>query len=168
MLKKQTEGNIYKARLVARGSEEIKKDNIRNDSPTCCKKNFIIILSMFFFLFEWKIYSLDIKSAFLQGQTVNRNVFLKSSPEVDTIKLWKLLVTVYGLCDAPRAWYLKVKEVLEKAGARKSKLDDAVFHSGNNKLEGILSCHVNDFVWGGTNNFMKKVINILKHIFDQL
>ena len=92
---------------------------------------------------------------------------LKLPPEVDTINLWKLLVTVYGLCDAPRAWYLKVKEVLEKAGARKSKFDDAIFYwYHNDKLEGILSCKVDDFVWGGTNNFIKKVINVLKQTFS--
>ena len=76
-------------------------------------------------------------------------------------------MTVYGLCDAPRAWYLKGKEVLEKAGARKSKFDDAIFYwYCNDKLEGILSCHVDDFVWGGTNNFIKKVINVLKPTFS--
>ena len=92
---------------------------------------------------------------------------LKLPPEVDTINLWKLLVTVYGLCDAPRAWYLKVKEVLEKAGARKSKFDDAIFYwYHNDKLEGILSCNADDFVWGGTNNFIKKVINVLNRHFQ--
>ena len=35
--------------------------------------------------FEWKIHSLDIKSVFLQEQPINRNVFLKPSPEVNTI-----------------------------------------------------------------------------------
>ena len=34
--------------------------------------------------------------------------------EEDTKNLWWLLITVYGLCDAQRACYLKVKEVLEK------------------------------------------------------
>ena len=28
----------YKARLVARGFEELDKDNTRTDSPTCCKE----------------------------------------------------------------------------------------------------------------------------------
>ena len=47
----------------------------------------------------------------------------------------KLLVKVHGLCDVLRVWYLKVKDVLEKAGARKSKFDDAIFYwYSNNKL----------------------------------
>ena len=49
--KNKTKGNIYKARLVAQGFEEI--DNIRKDSPTCCKENFRIIL-LIIVSFEWK------------------------------------------------------------------------------------------------------------------
>ena len=56
------------------------------------------------------------KSAFLQGQSINREIFLKPPKEAGSDKLSKLLITVYGLCDAPRAWHLKIKEVLEKSG----------------------------------------------------
>ena len=154
--KNKIKENIYKARLIARGFEEIEKDNIRKDSPTRYKEILSIIVS-----FEWKIYSLDIKSAFLQGQPISRNVFFNPQHEVDTINLWKLLVTVYRLSKAPRARYLKVKEVLEKAGARTSKFYDGMFYwYHNDKLEGILSLHVDDFFWGGRNNFVKKVINV--------
>ena len=72
----------------------------------------------------------------------------------------------YELCDAPREWYLKFKEVLEDADAQKSKFDYAIFDWHNNgKLEGILSCHVDDFVWGGTVNFMHKAVDVLKRTF---
>ena len=78
----KTKENIYKARLVSRSFEQIEKDNIRKDSPTCCKENFRVILSIIV-SFEWKIHSFGIKSAFLQGQLISRNVFLKPPPEVD-------------------------------------------------------------------------------------
>ena len=96
---------------------------------------------------KWKIKSLDIKSAFLQGQPINSEIFLKPPKEAGTDKLWKLLITVYGLCDAPRAsQYLRIKEVLEKSGMLKSKFDDAIFYWFSNwKLEGLLYRHVDDF-----------------------
>ena len=50
-----------------------------------------------------KIKSLDRRSAFLQGQPINREIFLKPPKEAGTDKLWKLLITVYGLRDAPKA-----------------------------------------------------------------
>ena len=54
----------------------------------------------------WTIHSVDVKSAFLQGKEINRDVYVKPSQEAETDKLWKLKTTVYGLCDAPRVWYL--------------------------------------------------------------
>ena len=42
-------------------------------------------------------------------------MFLKPPKEAGTDKLQKLLITVYGLCDAPRPWYLRIKEVFKKS-----------------------------------------------------
>ena len=36
----------YKAHLVAPGFEELDRDNIRTDSPTCCKENFTLVLTI--------------------------------------------------------------------------------------------------------------------------
>ena len=83
---------------------------------------------------------------------------MKPPQEAGADKLWKLKTTVYGLCDDPRVWYLSVKGVLLKAGVVKSKLDDSVFYwQKGGKLEGLISCHVDDFFWGGTKSF-KKII----------
>ena len=97
----------YKARLVARSFEELDRDNIRTDSPICFKEKFRLVLTIIV-SHKWKFKSLDIKSAFLQGQPINREIFLKPPKEAGTDKLWKLLITVYSLCDAPRAWYLRI------------------------------------------------------------
>ena len=76
----------YKARLVAGGFEELDRDNIRTDSPTCCKENFRLVFTITV-SHKWKIKSLDIKSAFLQGQPINREIFLKPPKEDGTDKL---------------------------------------------------------------------------------
>ena len=104
---------LMTARLVARGFEEEDKEKLRTDSPTYCKEKcqvlFAIIASD-----HWKINTLDIKAAFLQGQKVNRELYLKPSIETGTDKLWKLQTTVYGLGDSARVLYLRVKEELIK------------------------------------------------------
>ena len=98
-----------------------------------------------------KIKSLGTKSEFLQGQPINKEIFLKPPKEVGTYKLWKLLITVYGHCVAPREWYLSIKEVLEKSGMLKSKFDNSIFYwLSNKKLEGVLRCLVDDVVWAGS------------------
>ena len=138
--------------------------DIRKDSPTCCKDNFRLVTSIIASN-QWKIHSVDVKSAFLQGKGINRDVYVRPPKEVET-KPWKLQTTVYGLCDAPRVWYLSVKEVLKKSGAIKSKFDDSLFYwHKDDKLQGLICCHVDDFFRGGTKNFEESVISVLKKTF---
>ena len=152
---------IYKACLVVRGFQEEKLNISRKDSPTCCKDNFHLVLSIIVSN-SWITHSLNIKSAFLQGKKIYCDVYLKPPKEAETSKLWKLNITAYGLCDAPNAWYISVKYVLMKTGVKKSKFDDSIFYwYNNNKLKGLICCHVSDFVQGGT----KHVINRLKEKF---
>ena len=87
-------------------------------SQTCCKENFHLSLAIVV-TNNWKVHSLDIKSAFLQGKYINCELYLKPLSEAGTKNLWKLNISVYRLYDAPRAWYLGLKSVLEKGGAKK-------------------------------------------------
>ena len=87
---------IVKARLVARGFEE-KASNARTDSPTCSRQSlrmaFIMTSTM-----GWQIQSLDITSAFLQGNIIERDVFLKPPSEASSDgMLWKRKRCIYGL-----------------------------------------------------------------------
>ena len=66
---------IYKACLVVRGFEEEHLKDIRKDSPTCYKDNFRLITSMIASI-QWKIHSVDVKSLFLQGKGLNRDVYV--------------------------------------------------------------------------------------------
>ena len=76
----------------------------------------------------WKINTMDINSAFLQGKPIERDVYLKPPKEAHTKKIWKLNINVYGLDDAPRARYHCVKEELIKTGGIKSKYDNTIFY----------------------------------------
>ena len=136
----------YKACLVARRFEVDNLNSIRKDSPTYCKDNFRLTLSIIISN-KWTVRSVDVKSAFLQGKGIDRDVYLKPPKELGTKKLWKLKTTVYGLCDAPRVWYISVKDVLLKAGAEKSKSDDSIFFwHRNGKVQGLICCHADTFL----------------------
>ena len=77
---------------------------------------------------KWAINSLDVTSAFLQGNGIEREVFLQPPTEAEqTGMLWKLRRCIYGLKDAPRAWYKRVEQVLLELGGVLSKYDDALF-----------------------------------------
>ena len=160
------DGNTQiKARLVARGFEEDSLD-IRTDSPTISKENFRLVCSIGISN-GWKIHSLDVKAAFLQGSEIGRAVHLLPPPEANTAKLWKLNTPVYGLCDAPRAWYEKLADELTKVGATKSNLDNALFFwRPHNNLEGVLCCHVDDCFFVGSDLFHHTIIDHIRSTFS--
>ena len=154
-----------KARLVARGFEE-DASLIRTDSPTCMRESLRIVLA-YAACSAWKINSIDIKAAFLQGKQINRDVFLRPPKESQCNgKLWKLKKVVYGLSDASRVWYLRVVEELKILQVEASKFDKAFFiWKSDGKVEGLMVVHVDNFLWAGSESFFSYVIKPLKSIF---
>lgn len=154
---------VIKARLVARGFEE---DTLfRKDSPTCSKEAVRLTLTVAA-AHNWDCHTLDVKAAYLQGDKIEREVYLCPPPEFNCGRLWKLKKTVYGLCDAARQWYLRVKCVLLDLGASVSSLDPALFYwKEGDKVEGVVCTHVDDFLWAGTSSFEKRVICKLGQTF---
>ena len=98
-----------KARLCAKGYQELK--DFRTDSPTCAKESIRLALSIAATM-KWNLESIDIKAAFLQGSKIDRTIFIKPPTEAKTSKLWELQKCVYGFADAPRQFYLRLREEL--------------------------------------------------------
>ena len=154
---------MVKARLVAKGFQE--NNESRTDSPTCKKENIRIIIAIAA-TNKWKIKSLDIKSAFLQGREISRELYVKPPVEFVAGQLWKLKKALYGLNDAAREWYLKLDEAMRDMKAQRSIYDNAIFYwIEGNKLCGICACHVDDFIMGGEDAFLEKLISGVKNRF---
>ena len=156
---------ITKARLVARGFEE-NTEELRTDSPTCSKQSLRMVFATTATM-KWTLHSLDITSAFLQGYQIDRDVYLKPPFDVEEPGfIWKLKRCIYGLNDAPRAWYQRVLSEFTNLGAKQSTFDHALFmwHK-NGALEGILVAHVDDFVFSGTDQWQKSVMDVLRSKF---
>ena len=159
--------SVVKARLAARCFEE-NTDYLRKDLPTCSKEAVFLTLAIASSK-QWECHTIDVKTAYLQGYKIEREVYLHPPPEYDSGKLWKLKKTVYGLfiylfffyeCEyrtgtmcpcsslhplkkgkeVLRAWYLRVKSEL-KLKATMSTLDSALLSWLNEgKIESSLSC----------------------------
>ena len=163
--KDSEKGRIVKARLVARGFVE-DNSNVHRDPPTCCKESLhlalVVIASN-----HWEVKSLDIQLAFLQG--ISKDLFIKLPPEPCTAKIWKLQKCVYGLVDAShringicvlqwnqRSWMLLKVFMM--------KLFSIIIIMGNWK---VLSQHMlMIFSGGGTPNFKKNIIDMMKKVFQ--
>ena len=163
---KMIDGKIKtKARLVARGFEEVQK--AQSDSPTGNKDTLRIFLAIISSR-GWSCRSIDIKAAFLQGEKFDRQVFLKPPKEANAVSgsLWKLKKCVYGLNDAARVWYMTGRNFLLSVGCRQLKTDPAGFYwYYKGTLEGVFLMHVDDYFWGGTSNFEAMVISKLCNKF---
>lgn len=84
---KKIDGKCHvKARLVARGFESFDQ---RCDSPTCSKENIRLVFAIISSN-GWSLRSLDIKEAFLQGDMIDRNVFVVPPKEAETDAIWRL------------------------------------------------------------------------------
>ena len=80
---------IYpKSRLVAREFEE-DNHNLNKESPTCSKDSFRVINAIVTQK-QWKLNTTDIKTAFLQGDELDREVYLYPPKEANTNRIWKL------------------------------------------------------------------------------
>ena len=111
---------------------------------------------------KWTIYSIDVKSAFLQGFPIECVVHVISPMEANASNLWQLKKT-----DASRSWYLKAWDEMKKKGAVKSTYDNALsFWHPNKKLEGLICFHVDDFFFAESQQFRNTVIDHLQALFQ--
>ena len=86
---------------------------------------------------EWKI------TAFLQGEEIDRELFILPTKEANKSNVWCLKKCPYGLVDASLKWYKKVKSVLLSLKSKMPKGDPSIFYYyKNDKLSGIVAIHV--------------------------
>ena len=161
--KKQSNGGIqYKARLVIRGFEE--KSSPQSDSPTankCVIRLFLAISN----IRNFKLKALDVKRAFLQSNQIQRTILVRPPKEFRKSNeiVWKLNKYVYGLNDAARGWFITVRKVLLNLGFESVKLDNSTFvYHAEKQLQGFIVVHVDDFLLGGTSNYIQNVVSRLQ------
>lgn len=155
-----------RARLVARGFEDM--DDVQSDSPTVGKSVMRLFLTVVSSK-NWKIVTTDITSAFLQGKTLEREVFIIPPVEahVPDGTLWKLKKCLYGLNDAARQFYLSVANEMSNLNCSQSSLDPSMYYKSNNEsqLSGILLSHIDDFLHAGDEKFENDVLSPLRTRF---
>ncbi len=150
-------GTDVRARLTARGFQE--DGEFPTDSPTVQKHSIKILLAIAA-TEGWDIQTTDITSAFLQGDKMDRKVFVQPPKEAQVVKkLWLLVKCLYGLKDASRKWYLRVLKKLKELGFKTSHYDSGLFFLiKDGVLIGIIALHVDDFLHAGNEFFTKQIM----------
>ena len=117
----------------------------------------------------FELRSVDIRAAFLQAKNLDREVFILPPKDVRKEGLiWLLKKPLYGLNDASRKFWLKVKSVFNDIGLKRLEGDEAVYykHDKNGNLEGMVSTHVDDFNMAGNNDFVSMVTEKIRAALD--
>ncbi|GJX51077.1 putative ribonuclease H-like domain-containing protein, partial [Tanacetum coccineum] len=101
-----------------------------------------------------KSYQMGCKSAFLYG-TIDEEVYVSQPPGfVDPdhpTKVYKVVKALYGLHQAPRAWYATLSTFLEKHGYKRGTIDKTLFIRRNKKDIMLVQVYVDDIIFGSTN-----------------
>ena len=103
---------------------------------------------------KFKLYQIDVKSAFLNGY-INELVYVEQPPSFEDEKkpnhVYKLRKDLYGLKQAPRAWYERLRDFVLSKGFKMGKVDTTLFTKklGNDLF--VLPIYVDDIIFRSTN-----------------
>ncbi|GJU49521.1 retrovirus-related pol polyprotein from transposon TNT 1-94 [Tanacetum coccineum] len=140
-----------KARLVAQGYNQ--QEGIDYDetySPVPILESIKILLATACAL-DYKIFQMDVKSAFLNG-FINEEVYVAQPPGlIDFEKLdhiYKLKKALYGLKQAPKAWYDRLNDFLIKHEYKMGMVDNTLFTKKKSSNLIIVHIYVDDIIFG--------------------
>jgi hypothetical protein len=101
-----------KAHLIAQGFSQVEGLDFGEPFAPVARLEAIRILLAFAAYKGFKLYQMDVKSAFLNG-VIQEEVYVRQPPCFESPKypdrVYKFLKNLYGLKQAPRAWYVRLK-----------------------------------------------------------
>ncbi|GJX82475.1 putative ribonuclease H-like domain-containing protein [Tanacetum coccineum] len=100
------------------------------------------------------VYQMDVKSAFLYG-TIEEEVYVTQPPGFKDPdhpdKVYKVVKALYGLHQAPRAWYETLANYLLGNGFKRGKIDQTLFIKKQKGDILLVQVYVDDIIFGSTN-----------------
>ncbi|KAL0546271.1 hypothetical protein IC582_016177 [Cucumis melo] len=115
----------------------------------------IRLLLSYAYFWKFKLFQMDVKSAFLNGYLSKEVYIAQPKGFVDPVhrdNVYKLRKALYGLKQAPRAWYDRLSTYLLRQGYRRGSADQTMFvhRQGTDFL--IFQIYVDDIIFGGTSS----------------
>ncbi|GJV60325.1 putative ribonuclease H-like domain-containing protein [Tanacetum coccineum] len=100
---------------------------------------------------------MDVKSAFLYG-TIEEEVYVHQPlgfvDPAHPNKVYKVIKALYGLHQAPRAWYETLSSFLMENGFRRGTIDKTLFIKRKNSDIMLVQVYVDDIIFGSTKKSM--------------
>ncbi|GKB31994.1 putative ribonuclease H-like domain-containing protein, partial [Tanacetum coccineum] len=146
-----------KARLVAQGytqEEGIDYDEVF--APVARIEAIRLFLAYASFM-GFIVYQMDVKSAFLYG-TIKEEVYVCQPPGFEDPqfpnKVYKVEKALYGLHQAPKAWYKTLSTYLLENGFRRGTIDKTLFIKKDKGDILLVQVYVDDIIFGSTKKFL--------------
>ncbi|GJS65855.1 retrovirus-related pol polyprotein from transposon TNT 1-94 [Tanacetum coccineum] len=142
-----------KARLVAQGYNQQEGIDYDETYAPVARLESIRILLAYACALDFKLFQMDVKSAFLNG-FINEEVYVAQPPGfIDFEKpdhVYKLKKALYGLKQAPKAWYDRLKAFLIKHEYKIGMVDNTLFTKKKSSNLIIIQIYVDDIIFGST------------------
>ncbi|KAL0561561.1 hypothetical protein IC582_001995 [Cucumis melo] len=159
-----------KARLVVQGYAQVERVYFDETFAPISRLESINLLVGISCIQRFKLYQMDVKSAFLNGY-LNEEVYV-AQPKgfIDSEypqHVYKLNKALYGLKQASRAWYERLAIYLNCKGYFRGGTDKTLFiHITNDELI-VAQIYVHDIIFGGfPQDLVNNFIDIMKLEFE--
>ncbi|GKB33405.1 retrovirus-related pol polyprotein from transposon TNT 1-94 [Tanacetum coccineum] len=142
-----------KASLVAQGYNQQEGINYNETYAPVARLESIRTLLAYACALDFKLFQMDVKSAFLNG-FINEEVYVAQPPGfIDFEKpdhVYKLKKALYGLKQTPKAWYDRLKDFLIKHEYNMGMVDNTLFTKKKSSNLIIVQIYVDDIIFGST------------------
>jgi hypothetical protein len=119
-----------KVQLVAKGYSQVEGLDFDETYVLIARLESIRILLAYATYHGFKLYQMDMKSAFLNGP-IKEEVYVEQPPSFEDSEypthVYKILKVLYGLKQAPKAWYECLRDFLITNGFKVGKADLTLF-----------------------------------------
>ncbi|GJX92674.1 putative ribonuclease H-like domain-containing protein [Tanacetum coccineum] len=155
-----------KARLVAQGYTQEEGIDYEEVFALVARIEAIRLFLAYASYMGFTVYQMDVKSAFLYG-TIDEEVYVMQPPGFEDPefpdKVYRVEKAMYGLHQAPRAWYGTLSKYLLANGFQRGTIDQTLFirkHKGEFLL---VQVYVDDIIFGSSNLKLCREFEALMH-----
>ncbi|GJT43217.1 putative ribonuclease H-like domain-containing protein [Tanacetum coccineum] len=142
-----------KARLVAQGHTQEEGIDYDEVFAPVARIEAIRIFLAYASYMGFTVYQMDVKSAFLYGQ-IEEEVYVCQPPGFEDPdhpdKVYKVVKALYGLHQAPRAWYDTLATYLLSNGFQRGQIDQTLFIKSQKGHILLVQIYVDDIIFGST------------------
>ncbi|KAI3772107.1 hypothetical protein L6452_03282 [Arctium lappa] len=155
-----------KARLVAQGYTQEEGIDYEEVFAPVARIEAIRLFLAYASYMNFNVYQMDVKIAFLYG-SIEEEVYVCQPPGFENPsypdRVYKLQKALYGLHQAPRAWYDTLSSYLLKNGFERGVIDKTLFIKRKKKDILLVQIYVDDIIFGSTRDNMCKEFEELMH-----